>query len=304
VRLLRRPPPTANWRASSRALRMDWLQCLHDVVAAAEEELTAQMIEEYGGPVRFSNPTAKRARRFPFGASARTLLADYQFERQVCTARVCHGIAGRRGLITPWNANYGFICSKLAMAIAAGSTAVIKPSELDVARPDRPADTRLASRRSAARAFQYRDRPRRHGGSRDRAAIPALPRSRSRVRLRSAKSISSGAVDTMKRVTLELGGKSPTVLLDDADFAKAMPFAAMAATNEPAARPALPAPACWYRARGCRKRMNGSLLHSRQCGSAIRATLQPVIGPMVHAQSSMSVCRTTSRKGSTKGRRC
>jgi len=44
------------------------------------------------------------------------------------------------------------------------------------------------------------------------------------------KSIARGAVETMKRVTLELGGKSPTVLLDDADFAKAMPFAAMAAT--------------------------------------------------------------------------
>jgi aldehyde dehydrogenase (NAD+) len=44
------------------------------------------------------------------------------------------------------------------------------------------------------------------------------------------KAIARGAVDTMKRVTLELGGKSPTILLDDADFAKAMPLAAMAAT--------------------------------------------------------------------------
>jgi aldehyde dehydrogenase (NAD+) len=43
------------------------------------------------------------------------------------------------------------------------------------------------------------------------------------------KAIARGAVDTMKRVTLELGGKSPTVLLDDADFAKAMPLAAQAA---------------------------------------------------------------------------
>jgi aldehyde dehydrogenase (NAD+) len=40
---------------SSRAQRMEWLQRLHNVVAAAEEELTAQMIEEYGGPLRFSN---------------------------------------------------------------------------------------------------------------------------------------------------------------------------------------------------------------------------------------------------------
>jgi aldehyde dehydrogenase (NAD+) len=43
------------------------------------------------------------------------------------------------------------------------------------------------------------------------------------------KAIARNAVDSMKRVTLELGGKSPTVFLDDADFAKAMPLAAMAA---------------------------------------------------------------------------
>lgn len=42
------------------------------------------------------------------------------------------------------------------------------------------------------------------------------------------KAIARGAVDSMKRVTLELGGKSPTVLLDDADFGKAIPLAALA----------------------------------------------------------------------------
>jgi aldehyde dehydrogenase (NAD+) len=47
---------------SSRALRMEWLQRLHDAVAAAEEELTVRMIEEYGGPVRYSRPTASRVR--------------------------------------------------------------------------------------------------------------------------------------------------------------------------------------------------------------------------------------------------
>ena len=64
------------------------------------------------------------------GRQDRARLADYQFERQVASARVRMESLGVVGLITPWNANYGMICSKLAMAIAAGSTAVIKPSEL------------------------------------------------------------------------------------------------------------------------------------------------------------------------------
>jgi len=71
---------------SSREQRMAWLARLHEVVADAEEELIATMIEEYGGPHGISVATSKRA-----AASfdqARTLLADYTFERQVASARV------------------------------------------------------------------------------------------------------------------------------------------------------------------------------------------------------------------------
>jgi aldehyde dehydrogenase (NAD+) len=211
---------------SSRALRMEWLQRLHDVVAAAEEELTAQMIEEYGGPVRFSNPTAKRAAAS--FASARTLLADYPFERQVGTARVVMEPLGVVGLITPWNANYGFICSKLAMAIAAGSTAVVKPSELSARQTDLL--TRVLHRADLPPGLFNIVTGRGDTVGAEIVRHPAIAKISFTGSTAVGKSIARGAVDTMKRVTLELGGKSPTVLLDDADFAKAMPFAAMAAT--------------------------------------------------------------------------
>jgi aldehyde dehydrogenase (NAD+) len=211
---------------TSRALRMEWLQRLHDVVAAAEEELTAQMIDEYGGPVRFSNPTAKRAAAS--FASARMLLADYPFERQVGTARVVMEPLGAVGLITPWNANYGFICSKLAMAIAAGSTAVIKPSELSARQTELL--TRVLHRADLPPGLFNIVTGRGDTVGAEIVRHPGIAKISFTGSTAVGKSIARGAVDTMKRVTLELGGKSPTVLLDDADFAKAVPFAAMAAT--------------------------------------------------------------------------
>jgi len=211
---------------SSREQRMSWLARLHEVVAAAEEELIATMIEEYGGPHGISVATSKRA-----AASfdqARTLLADYPFERQVASARVRMEPLGVVGLITPWNANYGMICSKLAMAIAAGNTAVIKPSELSARQ------TELLTRvlhRSEVPAGLFNILTGR--GDVVGAAFvrhPGIAKISFTGSTAVGKSIVRGSADTLKRVTLELGGKSPTLLLDDADFDKAMPYIAAAAT--------------------------------------------------------------------------
>jgi aldehyde dehydrogenase (NAD+) len=160
-------------------------------------------------------------------ALARKLLADYPFERQVGGARVTmlpHGVAG---MITPWNANAGFIAGKLAMAIAAGSSAVVKPSELSALQTE--VLTRALHRAGlppgvfnivTGRGETVGAEITRHT---DIAKISFTGSTA------VGKAIARGAVDTMKRVTLELGGKSPTILLDDADFARAMPLAAMAA---------------------------------------------------------------------------
>lgn len=211
---------------SSREQRMSWLARLHEVVAAAEEELIATMIEEYGGPHGISVATSKRA-----AASfdqARTLLADYPFERQVASARVRMEPLGVVGLITPWNANYGMICSKLAMAIAAGNTAVIKPSELSARQTELL--TRVLHRAEVpAGLFNILTG---RGDVVGAAFVrhPGIAKISFTGSTAVGKSIVRGSADTLKRVTLELGGKSPTLLLDDADFDKAMPYIAAAAT--------------------------------------------------------------------------
>jgi aldehyde dehydrogenase (NAD+) len=213
-------------RGSTRAQRMEWLQRLHDVVAAAEDELTEQMVEEYGGPVRTSAATARRAAAS--FAAARTLLADYPFERQVASARVVMEPLGVAGLITPWTANYGFICSKLSMAIAAGSTAVIKPSELSARQT--ALLSRVLHRAELPPGLFNVVTGRGATVGAEMVRHPDIAKISFTGSTAVGKTIARGAVDTMKRVTLELGGKSPTILLDDADFAKAIPLAARAAT--------------------------------------------------------------------------
>lgn len=211
---------------SNREQRMEWLQRLHEVVAAAEDELVEVMAGEYGGPVAVCRGTARRAAAA--FSSARSILADYEFERQAGIAKVQMVPLGVVGLITPWNANYSFICGKLAMALAAGSTAVIKPSELSAAQTELltrvlhqaglpPGVFNILTGRGDTVGAEFVRHP----------DIAKISFTGSTV---VGKSIARGAVDTMKRVTLELGGKSPTILLDDADFARAVPLAAAAAT--------------------------------------------------------------------------
>jgi aldehyde dehydrogenase (NAD+) len=210
---------------TSREQRMAWLQRLSEVVAAAETELVEVMIAEYGGTTAMAQGTARRAAAS--FALARKVLADYRFEREVGGARVVMVPHGVVGMITPWNANIGFIASKLAMAIAAGSTSVIKPSELSAAQTE--LFTRVLHQAGLPAGVFNIVTGRGDTVGAEITRHPGIAKISFTGSTAVGKAIARGAVDTMKRVTLELGGKSPTVFLDDADFARAMPLAALAA---------------------------------------------------------------------------
>lgn len=210
---------------TSRAERMELLQRLHDAVAAAEQDIVDVMIAEYGGTTAMATGTARRAAAS--FALARKVLADYAFEREVGGARVVMVPHGVVGMITPWNANVGFIASKLATALAAGSTCVIKPSELSAAQTE--LFTRVLHRAALPPGVFNIVTGRGETVGAEITRHPDIAKISFTGSTAVGKAIARGAVDTMKRVTLELGGKSPTVLLDDADFARAMPLAALAA---------------------------------------------------------------------------
>ena len=121
------------------------------------------------------------------------------------------------GIITPWNFPNAMITRKVAPALAAGCTVVIKPSELH-------AVSALALGVLAERAgipagvvnivtgMPGRDRPGASGTTRPCARFP------SPARPASASLLMRGAADSIKRLSLELGGNAPFIVFDDADL--------------------------------------------------------------------------------------
>ncbi|TCL03518.1 aldehyde dehydrogenase family protein [Sodalis ligni] len=209
------------FRQTTKAERMDYLQRLHDAVAAKTAELVDRMVEEYGAPRSMSSGTvARAAEAFRL---AKVLLETFEFEKQAGAARVVLEPLGVVGLITPWNANYSFICSKLAMVIASGSTAVIKPSEMSALQTQLLTEC-LHEAGLPSGVFNIVT-------GRGDTVGTEIVRHQDIAKIsftgstRVGKRIAREAVETMKRVTLELGGKSPNVILEDADLEKAIPLA-------------------------------------------------------------------------------
>jgi aldehyde dehydrogenase (NAD+) len=188
---------------------------------ARKEALRDAIILEYGAPISRSIWMAAHASN-SFMEAARTL-EEFDLRRPIGTADVIMEPVGVVGLITPWNNNAGFICSKLAYALAAGCTAVIKPSEMSAAQTQVVLEA-LHEASAPPGLFNIVNGRGDVVGA-EITANPGISKISFTGSTAVGKAILRGAAETLKRVTLELGGKSPTVILDDADFAKAIPLA-------------------------------------------------------------------------------
>jgi aldehyde dehydrogenase (NAD+) len=99
---------------------------LHEAASARLDDLTAAMVEEYGGVVQFAGLIVQSGVN-AFSA-AEEALHEMELTRNWEKTTVTLEPVGVAGLITAWNANALFICLKLASAVAAGCTVVIKPA--------------------------------------------------------------------------------------------------------------------------------------------------------------------------------
>src|SRR6266404_1416593 len=118
----------ATYGRSTTEERAKILRRLHDAASARVDDLTAAMVEEYGGVVQFAGLIVQSGIN-AFLASEKAL-QELPMTRSWGKTTVTLEPVGVAGLITAWNANALFICLKLASAVAAGCTVVIKPSEL------------------------------------------------------------------------------------------------------------------------------------------------------------------------------
>lgn len=206
---------------TSKEERIAMLHRLRDAVKARAIDFIEAAVEEYGAS------RARSAWMADFAADAfadaATTLESYDFTQQIGNATVTMEPLGVVGIITPWNANANFICVKLAMIVASGSTCVIKPSEMSGKQTQFVMEA-LHEAGLPAGVFNIVN-------GRGDVVGAELSSHRDVAKISFTGSTGTGrailraAAETFKRVTLELGGKSPMVILDDADFAEAVPFA-------------------------------------------------------------------------------
>jgi aldehyde dehydrogenase (NAD+) len=203
---------------TSKAERIALLRRLHDVVASRTDVLAAAMIEEYGAPQSFVGFSAAHAADL-FLDMAKTLEA-FEFTQTIGGAEVTLQPVGVVAAISPWNSNFGSVCSKLATALAAGCTVVIKPSEMSAIQTQALAEA-LHEAGVPPGVFNIVNGRGDVVGA-ELTSHPDIAKVTFTGSTPVGRSIMRAASETMKRVTLELGGKGPNIILPDAKLDSAI----------------------------------------------------------------------------------
>jgi aldehyde dehydrogenase (NAD+) len=212
---------------STVAERMQYLQNLHDAINKRIDDLKEATIDEYGATVQralWSNRLA--ADTFLL---FKNILEAYSFEKLAGQSTVVMEPLGVVAILTSWNSNSGSICVKLAAAIAAACTTVIKPSEFSAIQTQILAECFHEAGLPAGVINIVNGRGNVLGPV--LSTHPAVAGISFTGSTKVGKQIATSAIDTMKRVKLELSGKSANIILDDADLATAIPLAVNACFN-------------------------------------------------------------------------
>ena len=208
------------------AERLALLERIHALMLARAEPLAQALVLEMGATI-----THARAAHVPLAAAhvraAMEVLRDYDFLTLRGTTAIVREAIGVAGLITPWNWPLYQIAAKVAPALAAGCSVVLKPSELSPISALMFAQI-VHDAGAPAGVFNLVNGTGEEIGA-AMAAHPGIDMISITGSNRAGVLVAQGAAPTVKRVTQELGGKSPNVLLPDADFEKAVPLGVMAA---------------------------------------------------------------------------
>jgi aldehyde dehydrogenase (NAD+) len=208
------------WAATPRAERAEALAAIAAGLSERSEELTATITAELGMPLKLTKMVQVGLGINHFAAMPKAL-EEVRWEEEVGNSRVLREPVGVVGAITPWNYPLNQIGAKVAPALAAGCTVVLKPSEIvplnafilaevieAVGLPPGVFNLVTGIGPVVGEAI---------------AAHPGIDFVSFTGSTRAGRRVSELAAATVKPVAMELGGKSPNVLLDDADFARAVP---------------------------------------------------------------------------------
>jgi betaine-aldehyde dehydrogenase len=207
------------WAATAPAERAASLAKIQEGMKSRAEEIGRTIAQEVGMPVKLATRIQAGSPTFTFGMYAK-LLGDFKWEERVGNSVVLREPVGVVACITPWNYPLHQIAAKVAPALAAGCTVVLKPSEVA------PLNALLLAEIVHAVSLPkgvfnlvtgygpvVGEALARHPGV-DMVSFTGSTR--------AGRRVSELAAQTVKRVALELGGKSASIVLDDADLAAAV----------------------------------------------------------------------------------
>ncbi|WP_328316668.1 aldehyde dehydrogenase family protein [Streptomyces sp. NBC_00388] len=207
------------WAATAPAERAARIGALRDVLVARRDEIAETVTAELGSPLQFSQLVHAGVPALVAGSYAE-LAASHPFEEKVGNSTVLSEPIGVVGAITPWNYPLHQIVAKVAPALAAGCTVVLKPAE------DTPLTAQLFAEATAeaglpAGVFNLVTGAGPVAGQAlaGHEGVDLVSFTGSTAVGRQIGAVAGAAV---KRVALELGGKSANVILPSADLAKAV----------------------------------------------------------------------------------
>jgi aldehyde dehydrogenase (NAD+) len=207
------------WSTTTPAERAVWLTRLADGLDRRKQDFVTLISQEVGTPI---TPAMGLQVQAPVLVTRKfsELAAAWPFEKRIGHSVIVREPVGVAGAITPWNFPLQQIMAKVAAALAAGCTMVLKPSELAPLNACLLAEVCLEIGLPAGVLnIVHGNGP---GVGEDLASHPGIDIVSFTGSVRAGKRVASLAAETIKKVTLELGGKSACVILDDAPFDKAV----------------------------------------------------------------------------------
>jgi len=213
------------WSATPVSQRVDFATKIHEGLAARADEIAKMISTEMGSPLPLSEMMQAALPVF-VSQNAAEIAESLSYEKQEGSALVLREPIGVVACITPWNYPLHQIVAKVLPAIAAGCTVVLKPAE------DAPLNAFLLAEviddaGVPAGVFNLINGDGPVVGQ-PLAAHPDVDMLSFTGSTAVGRHLSKVAADTVKRVSLELGGKSASVILDDADLEAAIPASVQA----------------------------------------------------------------------------
>ena len=204
---------------SSREERLALINKIIEVYSARTEDLIAAVMMEMGAPRKLAAKAQVPAGLGHF-IQIKKVLEDFDFGGELGGAKIIREPVGVCGLITPWNWPLNQIACKVAPALTAGCTMVLKPSEVSPLSAVIFAEI-MDEAGVPAGVFNMINGDGTTAGS-HLSSHPDIDMMSFTGSTRAGVLIAKAAADTVKRVSQELGGKSANIVLDDADIERAV----------------------------------------------------------------------------------